>query len=64
MSTLWVYSFGLPTSIVQFEEKMCERAGRIAQRAEDNLREFVHPDAPHPAIRRFKQLMAAGRRED
>ena len=50
-------------AVKPFEEKMCERAGRIAQQAEDNLREFVHPDAPHPAIRRFKQLMAAGRRE-
>ncbi|TBU43303.1 hypothetical protein BD309DRAFT_894704 [Dichomitus squalens] len=50
-------------AVVAFEENMCSRAGRIAKQAEDNLHEFIHPDAPHPAIRRFKQVFAEGRHE-
>ena len=50
-------------AIAAFEEKICAMGGRVAKKAELNLQEFMHPDAPHAAVRRFEQLMAAGRRE-
>ncbi|TBU46426.1 FAD/NAD(P)-binding domain-containing protein [Dichomitus squalens] len=50
-------------SVAAFEVKMCSMAGRVGEKANRNLHEFVHPDAPHPAIRRFEQLMTEGSRE-
>ena len=50
-------------AVTAFEEKMLSMAGRVASKAERNLHSFIHPDAPHETLRRFREMMTEGPRE-
>ena len=46
-----------------FEENMCARAGRVAEKANGTLAVCFGPDTPQAMIRRFGELAAGGERE-
>ncbi|KAM5543263.1 hypothetical protein V8D89_003137 [Ganoderma adspersum] len=46
-----------------FEENMCARAGRVAEKANGTLEVCVGPGTPQAMIRRFGELAAGGPRE-
>ena len=50
-------------AVAGFEENMCARAGRVAEKANGTLAVCVGPDTPQALIKRFRALAAGGERE-